>query len=237
MAAHPPAQRGTVSDLLAAFLERVPPEQQSPDLQSPRGRILMAARELFAAGGFRGTSTRAIAATAQVNQAMIHYYFSSKKRLYQGVIATEFFAMMRSIGDHAQADQPAEEILIELPLGILREFHRDPVRRNLLRREIGGGAQHLREALLELRESGPQGMRTLITPHIRRAQALGHVPRVPTDTVLQFLLSIAYGTLFMDPVFAMVTGRDPDDANFQQRRWRAYRTLLRRLVLAEEVRP
>ena len=126
MTAPLPNQRSTISDLLAAFLERIPPERQVPDPQSPQGRILTAARELFAAHGFRGTSTRAIAAAARVNLAMTHYYFNSKKRLYQGVIATEFLAMVRSIGNHAQADQPAEEILIELPLGILREFHRDP---------------------------------------------------------------------------------------------------------------
>ena len=46
------------------FLEGLPPDLVSPDPQSPRGRILSAARELFAESGFEATSTRAIAEKA-----------------------------------------------------------------------------------------------------------------------------------------------------------------------------
>ena len=47
-----------------------------------REKILRAAERLFAAHGFEGCSLRTIAATAKVNQGMIHYFFKSKENLF-----------------------------------------------------------------------------------------------------------------------------------------------------------
>ncbi len=48
--------------------------------------ILNAAEELFAKKGFVGTTVRAIAAKANVNVAMISYYFGSKEKLLQSLL-------------------------------------------------------------------------------------------------------------------------------------------------------
>ncbi|GGG62035.1 TetR/AcrR family transcriptional regulator [Paenibacillus radicis (ex Gao et al. 2016)] len=53
-------------------------------------RILNAAEELFARNSFAGTRISEIALKAEVNQAMIHYYFDSKEKLYQEVLARLF---------------------------------------------------------------------------------------------------------------------------------------------------
>ncbi|MFH1144006.1 MAG: hypothetical protein V1774_05630, partial [Candidatus Eisenbacteria bacterium] len=172
---------------------------------------------------------------AKVNQAMIHYYFGNKQRLYQWVVAAEFQAVIRAIAARVDQTRPAEEILLELPLGILRELERDPVRRDLLRRVIGGGARNIQGVFDEMGLSGPPGIRALVRPLVREAQAQGRVPAMAPDALLQFLLSVAYGTLFLDPFFALVTGRDPDDPAFRRRRRRAFRTLLRRGLLLKEV--
>jgi len=61
--------------------------RDSPDNKaSVRERILKAAEEAFAAGGFPGTRVGEIAVKAKVNQALIYYYFESKERLYQEVL-------------------------------------------------------------------------------------------------------------------------------------------------------
>ncbi len=41
---------------------------------------------LFATKGFEGTSVRDIAAAADVNLAMIHYYFGSKEKLFESIV-------------------------------------------------------------------------------------------------------------------------------------------------------
>ena len=48
-----------------------------------RTRILAAALSEFAANGFAGARTQRIAAAADVNKALLYYYFESKEKLYQ----------------------------------------------------------------------------------------------------------------------------------------------------------
>ena len=48
-------------------------------------RILLAAKKEFSAKGFGGATMRSIAAEAGVNQAMIHYYFSTKENMYKNI--------------------------------------------------------------------------------------------------------------------------------------------------------
>src|SRR5437016_4267685 len=55
----------------------------SPDR---REQILDVAMELFARLGFRGTTTRAIAETARVNEAIIFRHFPTKEDLYWAII-------------------------------------------------------------------------------------------------------------------------------------------------------
>ncbi len=79
---------------LKRILGTLPPELALPEPDSPPGRILNAARDLFAEQGFNGTSTRAIAEASQVNLAMIHYYFGSKEQLYERTLAAEVLAWL-----------------------------------------------------------------------------------------------------------------------------------------------
>lgn len=51
-----------------------------------RETIIQSAIELFGAKGFEGTSVREIAADANVNVAMINYYFLSKEKLFESVV-------------------------------------------------------------------------------------------------------------------------------------------------------
>lgn len=54
--------------------------------EETRREILRAAGEAFAASGFVGATTRAVAARAGVNVATLHYHFGSKEGLYRAVL-------------------------------------------------------------------------------------------------------------------------------------------------------
>src|SRR6202047_553984 len=60
---------------------------QQRDLNRTRERIMAAAKKEFAASGFAGTRTDAIARRARVNERMIFYCFDSKEGLYRAVLA------------------------------------------------------------------------------------------------------------------------------------------------------
>ena len=55
--------------------------------QNIEKRILWVAERLFLEKGFNGTSTTEIAKTVGCNQALIHYYFRTKKKLFWDVFA------------------------------------------------------------------------------------------------------------------------------------------------------
>ncbi|MBB6627414.1 TetR/AcrR family transcriptional regulator [Nocardioides sp. KIGAM211] len=53
-----------------------------PGAPDTRAAILGAARELFAASGYAGTTMRAVAASAGVDAALVHHYFGTKDDLF-----------------------------------------------------------------------------------------------------------------------------------------------------------
>lgn len=57
----------------------------SNKMVSKEENILLNAEKLFAEKGFDGTSTREISKAAQVNIAMISYYFGSKEKLFESI--------------------------------------------------------------------------------------------------------------------------------------------------------
>ncbi len=66
--------------------------QQQRDLNRTRERIMAAAQKEFAASGFAGARTDAIARRAHVNERMIFYCFESKEGLYRAVLAKNLSA-------------------------------------------------------------------------------------------------------------------------------------------------
>ena len=60
-------------------------------------RILEAAVEVFAENGFKGATTRGIAARAGVNIASIHYHFRDKKGVYLAAFSSHADALLKEI--------------------------------------------------------------------------------------------------------------------------------------------
>ena len=57
------------------------------DLNDKQLHIIQVAEELFAKNGFDGTSVRMIAKSANINIAMISYYFGSKEKLLETIVS------------------------------------------------------------------------------------------------------------------------------------------------------
>ena len=61
-------------------------KKANAEKSSSRSRILAAARKLFAAHGFKGTTTASIAREAGLNEALIFRHFPGKKDLYTAIL-------------------------------------------------------------------------------------------------------------------------------------------------------
>jgi AcrR family transcriptional regulator len=62
--------------------ETAPRRGRRPGAPDTRAAILAAARELFAASGYAGTTIRGVAAAAGVDAALVHHYFGTKDDLF-----------------------------------------------------------------------------------------------------------------------------------------------------------
>lgn len=70
--------------------------RRSASYPPARGRLLDAARKLFAEHGFESVGVREIAAEAQVDSALIHRYFGSKEALFADVLESAFANVLES---------------------------------------------------------------------------------------------------------------------------------------------
>ena len=71
--------------------------------------IINKAIELFAEKGFKGTSIRDLAAKAEVNVAMVNYYFGSKEKLFEAMVELKS-AYLKGVIEEVSKDNSLSEI-------------------------------------------------------------------------------------------------------------------------------
>ena len=99
--------------------------------------IISTAMKLFAQKGFEGTSVREIAAGADVNPAMISYYFGSKEKLFEKLVeykAGFLKGVFAELVNNTSLSQ-IEKVYIVIDSYVERMFH-NPEFHHLLHREL-----------------------------------------------------------------------------------------------------
>lgn len=71
----------------------------SPQKASTRDRILQAARELFAEGGYAGVSVRDVTSRANVSLSSINYHFGGKDELVEAIVTYSWTQVASEIYD------------------------------------------------------------------------------------------------------------------------------------------
>lgn len=78
-------------------------------ISDKKDHIINTAIELFAEKGFEGTSIRDLATRADVNVAMVNYYFGSKDKLFEALVERKA-SFMRGVLDGLRANDSLSEI-------------------------------------------------------------------------------------------------------------------------------
>lgn len=114
--------------------------------------ILSTAMKLFGQKGFEGTSVREIASGADVNPAMISYYFGSKEKLFEKLVEHKssflagFFAELVNNTSLTQL----EKLFVVIDRYVERMFH-SPQFHHLLHRELSLERRpQMKEAITEI---------------------------------------------------------------------------------------
>lgn len=114
--------------------------------------ILSTAMKLFGQKGFEGASVRDIAAEADVNPAMISYYFGSKEKLFQNLVEYKA-SYLKGVFEELVSNislSPIEKIYVVVDSYIERMFL-SPQFHHLLHRELSMERRpELKEAITEI---------------------------------------------------------------------------------------
>ncbi|MDF2837492.1 MAG: TetR family transcriptional regulator [Paenibacillus sp.] len=86
------------------------PQTTQEEKTSAQERILLAAEEQFAQNGYAGTRVSDIADKAEVNVALINYYFASKEKLYHGVLDRLFGLWEQHVSEMQWDDDDPEKV-------------------------------------------------------------------------------------------------------------------------------
>jgi TetR/AcrR family transcriptional regulator len=104
-----------------------------------RGRILEAARPLFAAYGFNGTSVRDITSAADVNVSAIGYYFTTKNLLYNEVLQSIIGPVGPLIVAIAKTRAPSLDRIERMVREFFRHIRANPDMPTYMLRELAEG--------------------------------------------------------------------------------------------------
>jgi AcrR family transcriptional regulator len=184
----------------------MPEELRPPEEGSPRHRILEAARELFAVEGFENTSTRAIAERADVNQAMIHYYFKSKDELYHRVLTTQILYFFTSVRQRVSDVDDPRDLLVRVPITFYEVLTQNPTWKQIMRREMGAGAQGAIRAAKDLGQYGPLGMIRAMATLFESLKQQPGFPDMRFPDAWAFLFGFAYSSAFIEPLMQAIYG-------------------------------
>jgi TetR/AcrR family transcriptional regulator len=181
---------------------------QQRDLSRTRERIMVAAQKEFAASGFAGARTEAIARRARVNERMIFYCFESKEGLYRAVLKQKLCARAGIIESTPDEDLISSMVngFAAIDIDSLRMWQWEALDRS--KRKLV--AEEERRAYFQIDVA-----------RWRRAKANGTLP-ADADEEMLLLVSAALRTfpLTLPQVTSLVTGMDPLDPEFR-RKWSA----------------
>ena len=171
--------------------ERLPRKTQERSLKT-RQKLLDAALEAFSEAGFKGTSTRDIAARAGVHHPLITYHFSNKDRLWKSAVKYVFAdfieALRNAQAKHADACPKAR--FTEMVRIYVQYAARHPALHKIVLQESGGRSERL--DWLSENFLGP--LADGASRYIRELQTMGVVPH-GDPLILYNMIRVSSGTL------------------------------------------
>ncbi|MDO9336107.1 MAG: TetR/AcrR family transcriptional regulator [Caulobacteraceae bacterium] len=149
-----------------------------------RGRILWAARQLFAEKGYAAASTPAIVASAKVTRGALYHHFPDKAAVFAGVVNAELadVALRMSKASLANRD-PVEQLILGGEAYVIAMA--EPGRRRILLVE---GAVVLGPDRIEALRG--QHLKTRLESGLRQIVAAGIVPDLPVAPLADLLAAL-----------------------------------------------
>ena len=181
-------------------------------------KIIKAAREIFAEYGLKGARMHQIASRAEVNQALLHYYFKSKEKLYHEVLYYTARQIFQSLSQFLTDAQTIEEGFAQFIRGYIDILKNNPEFPRLMVSEVMQGGDNVIAAMDRVFEEIGFKPPAFIQPLIADAVAEGKIR--PVDP-MQTTISVVGMSLFYfigKPLLNHIWGAPEDEDKFLEER-------------------
>lgn len=178
--------------------------------------IIQSALKLFSTKGFEGTSVREIATDANVNVAMINYYFVSKEKLFESVVEyrTAFLQGVFTELIHNKNLTPIEKIDVIIDKTIERKFSNSSFH-HLLHRELSLELRpQLRKAITGILLKNLNSIKTIIQNGIND----GVFKPVDVELTITTLFGTIHYLLISDVMCQKILGKPKGFSPFQNKK-------------------
>lgn len=184
---------------------------------------MQAAEKIFVRDGYDGARMQSIADEAEINKAMLHYYFRSKEKLFQQVLVQKINAFLPKIIGLVQAEltilEKFEAIVDgylkmltdnpRLPMFVLFSTYRNPV----------------------ILEQFPQEVFHSLIGFIKKAIRSGELKKVDPEHLLVSIMGMCIFPYVARPIASHMLGKSDDEyLSFLRHRKKEIMTLLKELV-------
>jgi len=156
-------------------------------------RILDAALELFYEQGYRGTTTRAIAENAGVNEVTLFRHFGSKERIFFAAVDRETDIQMIAVDMDMECGDDLEGELVEIGMFMLENMLE---RARLLKVLIAEVDNH--PELYDHASRAPKTAISLLSRYIKAAKAKGMVGDIDPEVASVAFFSFVFRSLVMN---------------------------------------
>jgi TetR/AcrR family transcriptional regulator len=190
---------------LKSLGRRVPRSlRQARDLTTAR-RIVATAEQIFAEQGLAGARMDEIARAANVNKALLYYYFRSKEELYRFVLETLLSQLRARIGAQSAVPVPPSRRLAAVIDNFFDFVQQHPNYPRLVQRVMMSRGPHLEWIISEYYRP----LHVQLVGLIEEGISAGEFRRVDTRNTALTVVSIMVFYFAAAPVLSRILGHDP----------------------------
>ena len=181
-------------------------------------KILESAKELFLQNGYEAVSTTQVAKKAGCNQALVHYYYRTKQKLFKIIFQEEIERMFMRLKEIPQDDISIEDFIskvIDTQLEFMKENKNAPL---FLIGELRNNPEIL-ELLPENMSQYSKEILNRMRAFIKLKQSKGELQAIDVEDLLLDILSLNVFPIMTQSFFLKVWGMQPQEQDiFLERR-------------------
>ncbi len=174
------------------------------EAEGPESTILEAARRVFHRQGMAGARMQEIAAEAGLNQALLHYYFRSKDKLFSAVFQQDVRRLLQLQARIFEEQDDVFELIARFVAVQIEFLQKHPYLPGFVLGEWGRCPEHHAEEELELRKELNQQFRQLL----KKARQEGRIRPIDPVQLMVNMLSLCMHPFIAKPLIMSTQGMD-----------------------------